>query len=173
VIRSLAKLLAVLNSETAPVQVSLGICLGMTMGLTPLASPHNLLVALLALVLRANLSGVLVGWAVFSALAHALDPLFHRIGLALLMSPALVETWTALYASELAQLLRFNHSIVLGSVVACLLGFAPMMWGLGVLIRRYRGRWRARVRQIRAVEALRATRFWRAYRRVAGTVSLP
>ena len=82
-IETLAKLLKVLNSETSPGQISLGFCLAMIAGFTPVLSPHNLIVLLLVLVLRVNLSAFIVGWVLFSALAYALDPLFHLIGQAI------------------------------------------------------------------------------------------
>ncbi|MFM8550831.1 MAG: DUF2062 domain-containing protein [Nitrospiraceae bacterium] len=52
----LARLLAVLNSETHPGQISLGFCFAMLAGFTPFLSLHNLLVLLCVLVLRVNLS---------------------------------------------------------------------------------------------------------------------
>lgn len=172
-LRSLAKLLAALNSETEPAQISLGLCLGMILGLTPLFSLHNLLVALLALVLRVNLSGVLVGFAGFSAIAWAIDPLFNAMGLALLTADGLESLWTALYASSFWRLARFNHSIVMGSVVFSLLAFVPAFLLGNVLIRRYRAHVLAWVRRTRLMTALKATRFWGIYQGLAGHVSLP
>ncbi|MCA9481390.1 MAG: DUF2062 domain-containing protein, partial [Nitrospira sp.] len=76
-IKLLAKLLRVLNSETEPGQISLGFGLAMIAGLTPLLSLHNLLVLLLVCVLRVNLSAFLLGLALCTGIAYALDPLFH------------------------------------------------------------------------------------------------
>ena len=172
-LRSLAKLLAALNSEAEPGQISMGLCLGMVLGLTPLFSLHNLLVVLLALVLRVNLSGVLVGFAAFSAVAWVIDPLFDALGLALLTAPALESLWTTLYASDFWRLARFNHSIVMGSVVFSLLAFVPAFLAANALIRRYRVHVLAWVQRSRLMTALKATRFWGLYQGVAGRVSLP
>jgi len=172
-LRSLAKLLAALNSEAEPAQISVGLCLGMILGLTPLFSLHNLLVVLLALVLRVNLSGVLVGFAGFSAVAWVLDPMFDALGLALLTAPGLEALWTSLYASGLWRLARFNNSIVMGSVVCSLLSFVPAFLLGNLLIRRYRAHVLAWVRRTRLMTALKATRFWGLYQGVAGHVSLP
>ncbi len=78
-IKLLAKLLRVLNSETDPGQISLGLCFAMIAGLTPLLSLHNLVVLLLVCILRVNLSAFLLGLAVFTGIAYLLDPLFHHI----------------------------------------------------------------------------------------------
>ena len=119
-LRTFAKFLKILNSDAEPGQISLGFAFAMIAGFTPLMSLHNLLVLLLVLLLRVNLSAFLLGLAFFSALAFALDPLFHQIGLALLTLPALNGMWTALYNSTLWRLERFNNSIVMGSLAVSL-----------------------------------------------------
>ena len=42
--RLILKLIKVLNSETEPSQISLGLCFGLIAGLTPVLSPHNIIV---------------------------------------------------------------------------------------------------------------------------------
>ena len=81
-IGTIAKILKALNSETAPGQISMALCFALIIGLTPLYSLHNLLVLLLVLILRVNLSAFIVGWVFFSGVAYILDPIFqHGIGL--------------------------------------------------------------------------------------------
>jgi len=109
-LRLIAKLLAVLNSETHPGQISLGFCFAMIAGLTPLLSLHNLVVLLLILVLRVNLSAFLLGLAVFSGLAYLLDPLFHWNGLQVLTMPALGGLWTSMYNCPVGRLSRFSRT---------------------------------------------------------------
>ncbi|MEJ2231585.1 MAG: TIGR03546 family protein, partial [Nitrospirales bacterium] len=125
-IKLLAKLLRVLNSETDPGQISLGLCFAMVAGLTPLLSLHNLVVLLLVLVLRVNLSAFLLGLALFTGIAYLLDPLFHSLGLAILTAPALQELWTALYQSIWWRIERFHNSIVMGSLTFSLVLFVQL-----------------------------------------------
>ncbi|MCX5819270.1 MAG: TIGR03546 family protein [Deltaproteobacteria bacterium] len=87
--RLLAKFLKVLNSNAELLEISLGLCLAMIAGLTPFMSLHNLVVLFAVLVLKVNLSAFLLGLGLFSGIAYALDPLFHRIGLAVLTAPSL------------------------------------------------------------------------------------
>jgi uncharacterized protein (TIGR03546 family) len=166
-VRLLLKLLRVLNSETRPAQISLAVCLAMVAGLTPLASLHNLLVLLIALVVRVNLTGFLLGLAAFSSLGVLLDPWFHAIGLAALKAPTLQATWTALYNTDLGRLEHFNNTIVMGSLVVALVAFLPLFLVANGLIRRYRDHVLAWVRKTRLVQALKATKLFRTYQAVA------
>jgi uncharacterized protein (TIGR03546 family) len=159
--------LVILNSETEPGQISLGFCFGMIAGFTPLWSLHNLLVLFLILVLRVNLSAFLLGLALFSFLAFALDPLFHATGLAILTQPSLEPLFTALYNSPLWRIERFNDSIVMGSLVVSLLAFAPLLLLGNALIRRYRVHVLAWLQRTRLVSAIKASRFYGVYERVA------
>ena len=122
-IKMIAKFLKVLNSETEPGQISLAFCLAMILGLTPLMSLHNLLVILLVLLVRVNLSACILGWVFFSGIAYILDPLFNLIGLAVLTSQGLEGLWTSLYNITLFRLAKFNNSIVMGSLLFSLICF--------------------------------------------------
>lgn len=162
-LRSIAKLLRVLNSETDPGQISLGVCFALIAGLTPLWSLHNLLVLFLVLVLRVNLSAFLLGLAFFSGVAYLLDPLFSALGLALLTASPLQGLWTALYNSTLWRLERFNNSIVLGSLVFSVAAFVPLFLLSNMLIRRYRDHVYAWIQKTRVMQALKASKLYHYY----------
>lgn len=166
--RMLARLLAVLNSETHPGQISLGFCFAMVAGFTPLMSLHNLLVLLLVLVIRVNLSAFLLGLPVWSGLAFGLDPLFHRVGLAVLTNDSLAGLWTSLYNSTLWRLEHFNNSIVMGSLLVSLLAFAPLYVLSNLAIRRYRAHVLAWVEKTRVMQLLKASRFYSLYQSFSG-----
>lgn len=167
-IEVIANLLKVLNSETEPGQISMALCLSMIAGFTPVLSPHNLLVLLLVLVLRVNISAFLLGWAFFSAVAFALDPLFHHIGLAVLTAPALTKLWTGLYNTAWFRLDRLNNTVVMGSLVHSLVLFIPAFILFNLLIRRYREHILAWVRKTRLMRAFQATKLYEIYQSVSG-----
>lgn len=167
-LQMLAGLLRVLNAETAPGQISLAVCFGMVAGFTPFWSLHNLLVFFLVLVLRVNLSAFLLALSVFSGLAFALDPLFHRIGLALLTALSLEGLWTALYQSTPWRLERFNNTIVMGSLALSLALGLPLYVLLNRLIVRYREHVMQWVLKSRIMQAFTASRFYRIYQNVSG-----
>src|SRR4030042_405892 len=115
-IQQIISLIRMLHSETDPRQISLGFALGMIPGLTPFMSLHNILVLLILLFVRANIGAAMLSWAVFSILAFALDPLFHRFGLFLLTDVgALQGLWTALYNAPLVPYTNFNNSVLMRS----------------------------------------------------------
>ncbi len=167
-INIVAKLISILNSETEPGQISLAFCLSMVIGFTPVFCPHNLLVLLLVLFLRANLSAFLFGWAVFSAIAYLLDPLFHAIGYKALTAQPLHGLWTSCYNMTLWRLENFNNSIVMGSLIVSLTLFIPLYFIFNVLIKKYRGQLLEWVRKTKVMGMLKASKLYIAYKALAG-----
>lgn len=167
-IKMIAKLLKVLNSETDPGQISLALCLAMVAGLTPLYSPHNVFVFMLVLLLRVNLSAFILGLTFFTGVAYLLDPLFHRTGLAILSAGALNGLWTGLYNITLFRLAKFNNSIVMGSLIISAIAFVPLYIFLNLLIRRYREHILAWVQKTRVMQLLKSSKLYSAYQVVSG-----
>jgi len=167
-LRMIAKLLKVLNSDTEPGQISLAFCFAMTVGFTPLASLHNLLIIFLVLLLRVNLSAFILGWAFFSGIAYLLDPLFHSIGLSVLGARILEGFWTALYNITLFRLAKFNNSILMGSLITSLILFVPLLLFSNSGIRRYRDSVLSWIRKTRIMQALKANKFYGIYQNVSG-----
>ncbi len=162
-LRLIARLLRALNSETNPGQISLGFCFAMVAGLTPLMSLHNLVVFLLILILRVNLSAFLLGLGVFSGMAYLLDPLFHWYGLHILTALSLEGLWTSLYNSTLWRLARFNNTMVMGSMVFSLALFVPLYFLSNSLIRRYRAHVLAWIQKTRLMQIFKASKVYQLY----------
>ena len=167
-IKMTAKLLKVLNSETEPEQISVAICFSMIMGFTPLWSLHNLVVLLLVLLIRVNLSAFILALGFFSAVAYALDPVFHMIGLSILTAKSLESLWTALYSILLFRLDGFNNSISMGSLITSILLFIPLFFTINFLIRKYRDYLLAWIRKARIVRIFQASKLYKAYQTVSG-----
>ena len=162
-LRLIARLLAVLNSETNPSQISLGFCLAMIAGFTPLVSLHNLVVLLLVLVLRVNLAAFLLSLGVFSGFAYLLDPVFHWNGLQILTMPSLEGLWTSMYNCPVGRLSRFNNTIVMGSLVFSLVLFLPMYLLSNMLITHYRGHVLAWVEKTKLMQVFKASKLYQFY----------
>jgi uncharacterized protein (TIGR03546 family) len=158
-IRTVYKFLQVISSETEPGQISLGFAFALIAGFTPLLSLHNLLVLFLILILRVNLSAFFLGLAFFSGVAYLLDPIFHRVGLAVLTAGSLEGFWTTLYNSTLWRLERFNNSIVMGSLLVSLLLFVPLYLISNRLILKYREHFLAWVQKTKLVHVLNILRY--------------
>ena len=167
-LRMIAKLLKVLNSDTEPGQISLAFCFAMIVGFTPLVSLHNLLLIFLVLLLRVNLSAFILGWAFFSGIAYLLDPLFHLIGLSVLGARILEGFWTALYNITLFRLAKFNNSTLMGSLITSLILFVPLLLLSNLGIRRYRDSVLSWIRKTRVMQTLKANKFYAVYQNVSG-----
>ena len=163
----LAKLLKALNSESAPWQVALAFSMSLIVALTPMFSLHNLLVLLLAFVIRVNLSAFFLGVAAFSLLAMVIDPLSIQLGASLLAQPGFQDFWTELYQSDFWRMTAFNHTLVLGGLLLSLLAFIPVFVLSRLLIVMYRQRLLNWISRLKVVQVLKAGKFYNLYKSLA------
>lgn len=157
------KFIKVLNSENDPHQISLAFCFAMVAGFTPIFSLHNIIVLLLVLILRINMSGFILGLIVFSGIAYLLDPVFHRLGLFILKAGPLEGLWTTLYGSTIWRLENYNNSITMGSLVVSILLFFPAYIIFNKLIINYRDKVKAFIEKLKIVQALKASKIYSIY----------
>jgi uncharacterized protein (TIGR03546 family) len=167
-LRLIAKLLKILNSESDPGQISFAFCFAMILGLTPFYSLHNILVLFLVLILRVNLSAFILGWAFFSGVAYLLDPLFNRLGLWILTAGFLEGLWTSLYNITLFRMEKFYNSIVMGSLFFSIVLFVPLYIASNMGIRRYRDHVLAWIEKTRVMKLLKASKLYHAYQTISG-----
>jgi len=152
----LVKLFKALNANQAPGQLALSFVLGMIMGLTPFWSFHTVFLLALIIVLRINLTAVLVAWGFFTGVAYLLDPVFDQVGNWILHLPQLQSLFTEWYNNAFWRLLHFNYTIVMGSIVVSL-ALSPIAFVLFLkLIRLYRHRFIRWVNQFKIVQMLKA-----------------
>ena len=152
-----------LHSEGTPGQVALGMVLGAGIGLTPLLSAHNLVLFSAIVLLNVSFGGGMLGWALFTPVGFILDPLFDKIGLALLHAEGLRGLWTDWYNLPLVPYTNFNNSVTLGSFVFWLVATVPL-WFLGRWgITRYRATYGKRVMNSRFMKGLKASRAYNVY----------
>ena len=163
----LAKIFKILNSETEPFQISLALCFAMVAGLTPLWSLHNILVLLLVLLLRVNLTTFILAWIGFSGIAYVLDPVFHSFGYKVLTAASLESLWTSLYNSTLWRLTSFNNSLLMGSLLISIVLFIPLFLISNLVVKNYREHILAWVMKSRITQALTASKFYKIYQSVS------
>jgi uncharacterized protein (TIGR03546 family) len=159
----IAKLLKLLNSEADPSQISIALGLSMITGFLPLFTPLNLVILLLVFLLRVNISSYLLGAALFAGIAWFLDPLFHRIGFAVLTAGSLEAVWTALYNTVLGRLQRFNNSVVMGSFIFSIVALAPFILVTNLAIRKYRDHVLVWVKKTKVMQMIMASKFYALY----------
>ena len=164
ILKFIQSLVATLHSDGTPNQVGLGIALGACLGLTPLVNLHNAVVLLLLCILNVSFGAGMLGWAIFVPLGFALDPVFDRIGRALLLeTPSLKPLWTAWDNAPVMPLTSFNNTVVLGSVVAWLVLFIPIWLLARQAVIEYRARLAEKVRRNRIYQAVTATKAYNVY----------
>ena len=163
ILKLLQSIFSTLHSEGTPGQVAAGMMLGAGIGLTPLMSAHNLVLFAAIVLLNVSFGGGMLALAIFTPLGFLLDPLFDRIGLALLAIPALRGLWTDLYNAPLFPYTNFNNSVTLGSFVVWFVLTVPLYFGMKRAIAYYREYFAKRVNISRFMKALKASSLYNYY----------
>ncbi len=141
----LMDLIKILNEKTSPKAIAGGVALGSIIGLTPKGSLHNLAIVFLLFILNVNGSAAAVATALFALFSYLGDPLFNKIGYALLTARPLQGLWTALYNAPTVPWTRFNNTLVLGSLLFALALFAPLFLLVDRAVPLYRERYQQKV----------------------------
>ena len=163
ILKLLQSLFQTLHSEGTPGQVAAGIMLGAGIGLTPLLSAHNLVLFAAVMLLNVSFGGGMLGMALFTPVGFLLDPLFDRIGLALLSAPGLRGLWTDWYNIPFLPYTNFNNSVTLGSFVVWLVVTAPLYFLGKRAIVQYRATYGPRVLNSKFMKALKASKAYNIY----------
>ncbi len=165
ILKFLQSLVKTLHSEGTPIQIGLGFALGASLGLTPLMNAHNLVVIVLLALLNVSFGAGLLAMALFAPIGFLLDPVFDRIGHALLVgAPSLRPTWERLDNGPLLAITNFNNTVVLGSVIVWLALFVPI-FAFGFFgVKYYRATLGERVRQSRIYHSVVASQAYNVYR---------
>ena len=162
-LKLLQSLFKTLHSEGTPGQVAAGMVLGAGIGLTPLLSAHNLLLFAAIVLLNVSFGGGMLGIALFTPVGFLLDPIFDRIGLALLQTPGLKGMWTAWYNTPIVPYTNFNNSVTLGSLVTWLVATVPLYFVARWAIARYRATYGDRVMNSKFMKGLKASKLYNVY----------
>jgi uncharacterized protein (TIGR03546 family) len=101
--------------------------------------------------------------AVFTPLGFLLDPLFDRIGLALLEAPGLRGLWTDWYNIPLLPYTNFNNSVTLGSIIFWVIAAVPVFFLSKRGIVHYRATYGERVLNSRFMKGLKASKVYNVY----------
>lgn len=163
-LKILNKLITLLHSDASPTQMAWGFALGTVLGFTPFVGVHTILLICMLCIFRVNLSAALFAWALYSALAWILDPLFHSLGfLVLTQIPFLIPLWTKLYNLPLAPLTRFNNTVLMGSLVFSLILFLPHYFGFKWFVQKYRKDWHPHIEKLKIVHVFKASKIAQWY----------
>lgn len=163
ILKFLQTLIKALNSDGTPGQVAMGMALGLCLGLSPLLSLHNLVVVAIAFLTTVSIPGFMLGWAIAVPLGFALDPLFDRVGMALLLDDRLAPAFAWVVNTPVVAWSRLNNSIVAGSLAVWLAALLPAFFLFRVLVARYRVHVYARLEQLKLFQAIKASKLYQVY----------
>lgn len=166
ILKYVAKLLKALSSEAKPWQIAGGFVLGMIIGLTPVLSFHNLIIAILIIVINVNIGMALLSFMIFSGIAYLADPLFHDLGNWMLSNPGYQSLWIEMYENEFWAMTRFYNTVVIGSLVSAVLLSFPVFPGVILFVNQYRKHINERIQKWKVVKWLKGTKLYSIYQTV-------
>ena len=167
ILKYIAKLLKALASEASPSQLAGGFVLGMIIGLTPVASLHNVFVLILILIIKVNIGMAILAFLIFSGVAYLADPLFHSLGVTILENEGMQATWTSMYNNEWFALTKFYNTVVMGSLVTALALCIPMFPLTKVFVKQYRKHIHEKVQKWKLVRWFKSTKLYSIYSTVS------
>ena len=163
-LKFISKFIKVLRAGESPGLIAGGFTMGFIVGLTPFWTLQNLLILMIVILTKVNLSAAFFSIFLFSFVAYLFDPLFHNLGYFLLAQvEALNGLWTALYNMPIAPFTRFYNTIVAGSLLTALLMAFPVYFLGKNGIVWYRKTLGPKVENSKLVKAVRGTGLYKWY----------
>jgi uncharacterized protein (TIGR03546 family) len=160
VLKFLLNFIQTLNQDVSPRSLAGGLALGMVVGFVPKIGLLALILLILIFMLNVNFGAATFSAAAFTLIAWIVDPVFNKIGYALLTAPSLRALWTLVYNTPAAPWTRFNNTLVLGGFVTGLVSLVPAFFLFRWGVVKYRERVLARVQKWKVVQALKASRIF-------------
>ena len=166
-LKILKKLIKALESAASPKQIGWGFALGAILGLTPIFRLHNVVVIFLIFILQVNVSSALFSMALFKLLSLAAYPMFHFLGLFILIRlDFLGPFWTWLYNLPFAPLTYFNETVTMGGFIVSLVLLYPNYRLFRGLTEKYRACWQPAIQKWKIIKVLKGNRLVRFIRKI-------
>lgn len=155
-LKMLKQIVVIFQTDISPNQVAWGFALGAILGLVPNMF-MKLVLFIIIMMFRVNVSAAFVAWAIYEILSFALDPLFDVIGYQILNISFLNAFYTWLYNLPVIPFTKFNNTVVMGSLIAGIILIIPNMIIAKKLLVYYRTHLREKVSKWKIVKILTAT----------------
>jgi uncharacterized protein (TIGR03546 family) len=155
-LKLLKQIIVIFQTDISPNQVAWGFALGAILGLVPNMF-MKLVLFIVIMMFRVNVSAAFLAWAVYEILSFALDPLFDVIGYQILSIGSLNAFYTWLYNLPVVPFTKFNNTVVMGSLIVGIILIIPNMIIAKKLLVYYRTHLRDKVSKWKIVKILTAT----------------
>ena len=154
-LKLLKQVIVIFQTDISPNQVAWGFALGAILGLVPNMF-MKLVLFIVIMMFRVNVSAAFLAWAVYEILSFALDPLFDSLGYYILNINSLNGFYTYLYNLPVVPFTKFNNTVVMGSLVTGIILIIPNMIIAKKLLVYYRTHLREKVSKWKIVKILSA-----------------
>ena len=155
-LKLLKQIVVIFQTDISPNQVAWGFALGAILGLVPNMF-MKLVLFIVIMMFRVNVSSAFLAWAVYEILSFALDPLFDVVGFYILNINSLNGFYTWLYNLPVVPFTKFNNTVVMGSLIIGIILIIPNMIIAKKLLVYYRTHLRDKVSKWKIVKILTAT----------------
>ena len=155
-LKLLKQIVVIFQTDISPNQVAWGFALGAILGLVPNMF-MKLVLFIVIMMFRVNVSAAFLAWAVYEILSFALDPLFDVVGFYILNINSLNGFYTWLYNLPVVPFTKFNNTVVMGSLIIGIILIIPNMIIAKKLLVYYRTHLRDKVSKWKIVKILTAT----------------
>jgi len=154
------RLVKLLKSESSPTQIAAGFVFGMFLGFLSLKTLFAVPLLLVIILIKVNLSSVLLAALLFRLIAFIVNPIIHSLGYYLLVKvTVLYNFWVNLYNIPLMPYTRFNNTIVMGGLILSLVLMIPIYLGIRSLIVNYRLKYEEKIKKWKIIKILSASKF--------------
>jgi uncharacterized protein (TIGR03546 family) len=131
ILRPLRLLLQAFVMESTPRQMSLGLALGVLVGVVPKGNLLAIVLATLLAATRVNLAIATLAIVLCTLCSGMCDSFFDQVGGYVLSQPSLQSLWTEMANAPFFPWTNFNNTIVMGSFVTGLV----LIWPVHMLSR--------------------------------------
>jgi uncharacterized protein (TIGR03546 family) len=161
------KLIRILNADVAPGEIAGGMALGSIIGFSPFFCLHNIVVALLILLIRVNISTAIFSSVIFGLIGYLIDPIADSLGYYFLVEvDPLIPYWTKLYNLPIVPFFEFNNTVVLGSLVISILLLLPIFLLTRIGVISYRKSLKEKIEKMRIVKIIKANKLYQWYAKI-------
>jgi len=126
--KKLVKLLKLLNSNSKASQIANSFCIGMILGLMPKNNLLWFMILVFFMFVRIHKACYGLMILVGALIAPSLDPLFDKVGYAILTFAPMENTFAGMLEVPFVGFTRFNNTIVMGSLACGLIAYIPVFF---------------------------------------------
>jgi len=143
-----------LNSQADPVEIAIGVILGMFVAFLSPAMFNVIVLFLVALLLNCNFGIFFLCAGLFKILTILTDPAGDIIGKFVLTRDFLVPLWKTIAEIPVLSLTSFNNSVIMGNFIIGLI-LTPVLWIITIkIVEYYRKNLKSKVMKFKVMQIL-------------------